>query len=413
MTGPGVVLIGQEEIDEVLEVLQSRYLARYGPDDDPAFGAKVHRLEEEVARLIGVGHAVAVNSGTSALWVALAGLGIGAGDEVIVPGFTYVATISSVVYAGALPVLAEIDETFNLDPADVAAKITPRTKAIVAVHMLGNPARLEELGAIAHRHQLALIEDAAQAFGASYFGRPLGGLGVAGVLSFNVFKTVTCGDGGMIVTNDRELYHRCFAMHDQGHMPLRLGIEIGQRPFLGLNFRMTELNAAVLLAQLRKLARIRSHLRANKRLFASLIADLPGLRFRALPDPDGDLATHLVVIFPTETIARKVAADLKSRVLADSGWHIYSNMEHLLHQRTATMKGCPFHCDCHTDRKVEYRAGMLPGTDRLVARAMTIGIGVADANLGSTFGVTMRDGPDVVRQRAAAFREVALRYLRS
>ncbi len=411
MAGPGVDLIGQEEITEVLEVLQGRHLARYGPDDDPTFGAKVRRLEDEVARLTKVGYAVAMNSGTSALLVALAGLGIGAGDEVVVPGFTYVASISAIVYAGALPVLAEIDETFNLDPHDVEAKITPATKAILAVHMLGNPARLAELKALADRRGVALIEDCAQAFGASYVGRPLGGIGVAGALSFNIFKTITCGDGGMLVTDDRDLYYRCFAMHDQGHSPLRLGIEIGKRPFLGLNFRMTELNAAVLLAQLRRLDWIRTHLRANKRLFESLITDQPGLRFRTLPDPDGDLATHLVVIFPAAEIARRVAADLNSRVLADSGWHIYSKMEHLLNKRTASMKGCPFYCDCHPGRKIDYWPGMLPRTDDLVSRAMTIGIGVADPNLGSTSGVTIRDGTDVVRTRAARFRDAARRHL--
>jgi len=411
MAGPGVDLIGQEEIAEVLDVLQGRHLARYGPDDDPTFGAKVRRLEEGVAAMSGVAHAVATNSGTSALFVALAGLGIGAGDEVIVPGFTYVASISAIVYAGALPILAEIDETFNIDPADVEAKITRATRAIIAVHMLGNPARLKELKAIADRHGIALIEDCAQAFGASYYGRAVGSIGATGVLSFNIFKTITCGDGGMLITDDRDLYYRCFAMHDQGHSPLRLGVEIGSRPFLGLNFRMTELNAAVLVAQLRRLDAIRAHLRANKRLFESLIADLPGLRTRVLPDPDGDLATHLVVIFPTADIARRVATDLNSRVLADSGWHIYSKMEHLLNKRTASMKGCPFHCGCHQGRTVEYRAGMLPRTDDLVSRAMTIGIGVADPNLGSTSGVTIRDGDDVVRARAERFRAAARRHL--
>lgn len=411
MAGPGVDLIGQEEIAEVLEVLQSRHLARYGPEDDPTFGAKVRRLEDEVARRSGVAYAVATNSGTSALFVALAGLGIGAGDEVIVPGFTYVASISAIVYAGALPILAEIDETFNLDPQDVEAKITPATRAIVAVHMLGNPARLNELKAVADRHGVALIEDCAQAFGASYRGRPLGGIGAAGALSFNIFKTITCGDGGMLVTADRDLYYRAFAMHDQGHSPLRLGIEIGRRPFLGLNFRMTELNAAVLLAQLRRLDHIRTHLRANKRLFESLIGDLPGLRFRTLPDPDGDLATHLVVIFPTAEIARHVADRLDSRVLADSGWHIYSKMEHLQSKRTASMKGPPFHAEGGRGRTIQYRPGMLPRTDDLVSRAMTIGIGVADPNLGSTSGVTIRDGAEVVRTRAARFRAAAREYL--
>src|SRR5579859_3327704 len=185
MSGPGLNLIGQEEIDEVVEVLRSGFLYRYGPDADPAFKARVRTLEGLVASRLGTRYAVAVNSGTSALSVILAGLGIGAGDEVIVPGFTYIASISSIVYSGALPVLAEVDATFNLDPADVEARITPRTRAIMAVHMLGNPARLDELQAIAERHGVLLIEDCAQAFGASYRGRAVGSYGAVGIFSFN------------------------------------------------------------------------------------------------------------------------------------------------------------------------------------------------------------------------------------
>jgi len=410
VSGPGAELLGQEEIDEVLDVLRGGRLSRYGSVEDPRFKGKVRRVEEEIARRSGVDHAVAVNSGTVALWIALAGVGIGAGDEVIVPGFTFVASISAIVYAGATPVLAEIDESLNLDPTDVASKVTNRTRAIMAVHMLGNPARLAELADIAKRHDLALIEDCAQAFGASYCGRPVGSVGVAAALSFNNFKTITCGDGGMVLTADEELYRRFFALHDQGHSPLRSGVEIGERPFLGLNFRMTELSGAVLLAQLRKLDGILARLRDNKRLFKSLIADLPGLRFRALPDPDGEIATHLTVIFPTASIAARVTGELHSRVLADSGWHIYSQMEHLLNKRTATMKGPPF-AGADGARGPIYRRGMLPRTDDLLSRTMSIGIGVADPNLGSTFGVTVRDGADAVRERAQQFRDSASRYL--
>lgn len=410
MAGPGINLIGQAEIDEVVEVLQSRHLSRYGREDDPTFGAKVRHLELLIARQCGVSHALGVNSGTSALWCALGALGIGPGDEVIVPGFTFVASISAIVYAGALPVLAEIDASLNLDPADVEARITPRTRAIMVVHMLGNPARIAELQAIADRHGLLLIEDCAQAFGASYRGRAVGSFGAVGILSFNEFKTITCGDGGMIVTSDEAVYRRCFALHDQGHSPLRLGVDVGERPFLGLNFRMIELAGAVLLAQVRRLPDILARLRQNKRLFKSLLADLPGLAFRDLPDPEGDLATHLVVLFPDETIARCVARELSSRVLADSGWHIYTQMEHLLMQRTASMRGAPFNTP-GAPVADNYHPGMLPCTDNLVRRAMSIGIGVADPNRGSTFGVTVLDGEDTVHERASVFREVASKYL--
>jgi dTDP-4-amino-4,6-dideoxygalactose transaminase len=402
-------LLGDEELAELTEVIRSGRLSRYGPDD-PSFPAKVRTFEEEVARRAGVAHALAVNAGTSALTLALTGLGIGPGDEVIVPGFTFVASISSIVYARARPVLAEIDETFDLDPADVEARITPRTKAIVAVHMLGNPARIEELRAVADRHGLALIEDAAQAFGATFRGRWVGSFGDAGVYSFNEFKTITCGDGGMLVTDDEALYRRAFAMHDQGHSPLRRGVEVGARPLLGLNFRMTEVEGAVLLAQLRKLERIREHLLANRDIVRSIIGDLPGLRFRHLPDERGDLATHLVVIFPDEVIARAVTEELGSITLAASGWHVYTHMEHFLAQRTVTGRGCPFDCSCTHPEPAEYRAGMLPATDTLLARSMSFAIGVVDPNL-APWGLRMRDGADVARQQAERFRAVAARHL--
>lgn len=405
MPGPGLDLLGAEELAEVSDVLSSGHLSRYGPDDG-SFPAKVRRFEETVAGLSGTRFALALNSGSSGLFLALVGLGIGPGDEVIVPGFTFVASISAVVYARARPVLAEVDETFDLDPADVEARITPRTKAIVAVHMLGNPARLDELRRVASRHGLALIEDCAQAFGASYRGRWVGGHGVAGVYSFNEFKTITCGDGGMLVTDDEDLYRRCFAMHDQGHSPNRKGIEVGNRPFLGLNFRMTELEGAVLLAQVRRLDRIREHLRANRDVVRGIIGDLPGIRFRTLPDPDGDLATHLVVIFPDEASARAVTSALGSITLATSGWHVYTHMEHVLSMRTITGRGCPFDCSCTDDRPAAYRAGMLPATDRLLSRSMSFSIGVLDPNL-APFGLRMRDDEDVARVRAERFRSVA------
>ncbi|HXV43003.1 MAG TPA: DegT/DnrJ/EryC1/StrS family aminotransferase, partial [Anaerolineae bacterium] len=220
MPGPGFELIGEEEIAEVVELLQGGWIYRYGSEDNPNFKAKVWRFEQAAAELSGVNYAVAVNSGSTALWVTLVGLGIGPGDEVIVPGFTFIASISAIIFARAVPVLAEIDRTFNLDPADVERKITPRTKAIMAVHLMGNPARMDELKAIAERHGLVLLEDCAQAFGASYKGRPVGSIGQAGAFSFNYAKVITGGEGGLIVTDDENLYKRCFALHDQGHAPL-------------------------------------------------------------------------------------------------------------------------------------------------------------------------------------------------
>lgn len=408
MPGPGLDMVGEEELAEVREVIRSRHLGRYGPDD-PSFPAKVRQLEEQVAELSGARFALALNSGTSGLLAILAALDIGPGDEVIVPGFTFVASISAIVYAGATPVLAEVDGTFDLDPADVEARITPRTRAIMLVHMLGNPGRIAEIAAIAERHGLALIEDCAQAFGATYRGRWVGTHGVMGMYSFNEFKTITSGDGGMVVTDDEQLYRRAFAMHDQGHSPNRKGLEVGARPFLGLNFRMTELEGAVLVAQVRKLATIREHLSTNAALVRSIIEEVPEIDFRELPDPEGDLATHLVVVFPDAGMAGAVTGELGSITLDRSGWHVYSHMEHLLDRRTATGRGYPFGVPGRP--APEYRVGMLPRTDELLGRSMSFSIGVQDPNL-APYGLRMQDDATVATERAMRFREVALKHLR-
>lgn len=411
MPGPGIELVGAEEMAEVLEVMQSGFLSRYGPSDNPAFLAKTHRLEVEMADYLGTKHALTLSGGGSAaLLIAMLALGIGAGDEVIVPGFTYVASISSIVYTGATPVLAEIDDTFTLDPSDVEARITPRTRAIIVVHMVGGIGQLDELVAIAERHGIALIEDCAQAFGGTYQGQRVGGIGTVGTFSFNEYKTITCGDGGMIATNDTELYERAFAMHDQGHAPYRLEAKYAPRPFLGLNFRTTELSSAVLLAQLPKSDRIVAHLRANKAIVKEALADIPGLAFRRLVDREGDIATHLVVTFPTAEVARGVAEELGSCQLSESGWHTYSHMNHLLDQRTASNKGCPFHCG-HTDHaRPGYQAGMLPQTDDLLERSLSIGIGVRDSNL-APYGLRMRNTAEDAAELATHAHDVIARHL--
>ena len=411
MPGPGVELIGEEETAQVLEVLSSGFLSRYGPADDPRFAAKVHQVEQQVAQLAGVRYGLGLSGGGSAaLLVALLGLGVGAGDEVIVPGFTFVASISAIVFAGATPVLAEVDQSFDLDPADVEARITPRTAAIIVVHMLGGPARMDELNAIADRHGIPIIEDSAQAFGATYCGRGVGGIGKVGTYSFNEYKTITCGDGGMVVTDDAGLYERMFAIHDQGHAPDRLESKYAPRPFLGMNFRMTELSGAVLLAQVAKLPRIVSHLRANQAIVRDMLEEVPDIGFRQLPDPAGDLATHLVIVLPSSDVARNVAAEIGSIPLSESGWHVYSKMNHLLERRTPTGKGCPFDCD-HTDHaRGEYRAGMLPQTDALLARSISIGIGVRDANL-APYGLRIHDGEDEARTVGRTVRDAVIRNL--
>lgn len=404
MPGPGNDLIDEAEIEAVTRVLRSGYLGRYGPDDDPAFGAEVLTLEQSVAQLVGVQHALGVNSGTSALWILMSALGIGPGDEVIVPGFTFVASMSSIIYAGAKPVLAEIDETFNLDPRDVEARITDKTKAILAVHMLGAPCDLDALTEVANRHGIMLIEDACQGFGGTYHGRKLGSVGVGGGFSFNIYKTITCGDGGMLVTEADDVYERCFALHDQGHLPLRRGVEVGQRPFLGLNLRMIELSAAVLNVQLGRLDWILATMRANKAALRAVIETTPGVCLRRLADPAGDVATHLVVTLPNASTARAVASDLGTKTLSDSGWHVYSNMEHLRSRRIVSG---------FARSVADYVAepGSLPATDALLARSITIGIGVVDAGIGSAFGLNIRSGSADIDQVADRFTAAVARHV--
>jgi dTDP-4-amino-4,6-dideoxygalactose transaminase len=413
MAGPGSYIIGEEEKKALLEVVEAGYLFRYGDRKDPQFLAKVWQLEREVGAYFDIPHTVACNSGTTALWIALSALGVGPGDEVIVPGYTFIASITSIIFARAVPVLAEIDETLTLDPEDVRRKITPRTKAIMLVHMLGNPGHIDEIREIARQNNIFLIEDCAQAFAATYKGKYVGSFGDMGTFSFNFYKTITAGDGGLVATADKNLYERAFAIHDQGHLPLRQGVEQGERTVMGLDFRMTELAAAVLLAQLKKVEGIRSELKRRKNRFKEGIQDLEGLEYRTLLDPEGELGTLLTVFLPDEKVARKVGDALGGGVVADSGWHVYNNMEHVLARKTVDSLNCPFSCPYYRDKggSMEYSKGMLPKTDALLNRAINISIGVADVGLGSGFGVTILSDDNEVDKKIEQFRKTVKKYL--
>lgn len=413
MPGPGAYLIGDEEKKALMEVIETGYLFRYGDKSDPKFLAKVWQLEQEVSKYLGIPYTVAVNSGTMALWIALGAVGIGPGDEVIVPGYTFIASITSIIYARAVPVLTEIDRSLTLDPEDVKKKITPRTKAIMLVHMLGNPGRVDEINEIARSNGISLIEDCAQAFGVKYKGKYVGHFGDFGTYSFNVFKTITAGDGGMVATNSRKLYERAFAIHDQGHLPLRQGVERGSRTVIGLDCRMTELSAAVLLAQLKKADMMKKLLKEKKKRFKEGIKDIKGLSFRDLPDPEGELGTLLTVFLPDEKTARKVGDALGCGVVADSGWHVYNNMEHVLGQMVVDSTGCPFTCPYYREKggSMEYSRGMLPRTDALISRAINISIGVFDAGLGSGFGINITSDDKEIDEKIARFRKAVDKYL--
>jgi dTDP-4-amino-4,6-dideoxygalactose transaminase len=391
MAGPGSQWIGEEEKREVLDVLDSGYLFRYGSLDDPAFKHKVYSFEQAFAAQCGVRHAVATSSGTGALICALKAVGVEPGDEVIVPAYTFIASFSAVLSAGGVPALTENDDSLNIDPADIERRITARTKAVMPVHMLGNPCALDEIASICRRHGLRLVEDVCQANGASYHGRKLGSIGEIGAFSLNIFKTVTAGDGGAVVTDDDTLYHIAFGYHDQGHLPLRAGVEVGERSILGTNFRMNELTGAVALAQLRKLERVLAVLREKKRLFKGLISGLPGMKFRKLNDPAGECATLLTVIFDSADEAARVSRALGTKTVDHSGWHVYANMEHF--NRYLKDQGLPF------------GRGAYPRTDDILSRSVNLSVGVVDAGLGSAFGINIDSSEDVIRAAAQRFRE--------
>lgn len=404
MPGPGMELIGEEEKKEIMEVLESGYLYRYGNKNDPKFKAKTWNLEKEFAEITGAKYGLAVNSGTTALLTALWSLGIGPGDEVIVPGYTFVASITSIIFARAIPVLAEVDETLTLDPKDVEKKITPRTKAIMLVHMLGNPGYLTELRKIADEHKIFLIEDCAQAMGSLYKGKSVGLFGEIGTFSLNVYKTITAGDGGLIITNSEDYFKRAFAIHDQGHLPLRQGVEQGQRTILGLNFRMNELTAAVATAQLRKLPAIRVTLQRKKRMLKAYIENIEGIELRKVLDPQGDVSNLLTFFLPTAEQAQKLADILGCTTISKSGWHVYSNMEHVLNQLTVTEEKCPFTCPYYKG-EISYSKGMLPKTDDLVSRGINISVGVSDPGLGSAFGITINSNEEEIQEKGEFLRK--------
>src|SRR5450756_1244984 len=282
-----------KEQRQLEEVLESRNPFRFS---NPLDKSKVALFENEYAARMQTKYALAVTSGTAALHVAMAALEVGPGDEVILPAWTWYSCYSTVIQAGALPVFAEIDESFNIDPADIEHRITPQTKVIMAVHLQGNPAAMDPIVAIARKHGIKVLEDCSQSVGAGYKRRPLGSIGDIGIYSLQQSKTITAGEGGALVTNDPYLYERAVRFHDvtvRGDFPAKLHY------MPGLNYRMNEFTGGVLLAQLRKLDTIIADVRRNAGRVYDGIRDLPGVRLRRLPDPEGELGTGVFLGFPT------------------------------------------------------------------------------------------------------------------
>ncbi len=385
--GPGAFVFGEEERKEVMDVLSTGYLSRYGDETNTDFHKKCIQFEKEFAEKMGFDNCIILSSGTAALITGMATLGIGPGDEVIVPGYTFVASISAIIAARAIPVLAECDESLTIDPDDIERKITKRTKAIMPVHMLGNPCDMDSIMAIAEKYGLLVIEDCCQGCGASYKGKMVGSYGDIAAYSLNFFKTITSGDGGVLAVNDEDLYYKAYGYHDQGHMPLRQGKEVGYRMVLGINFKATELTGAVALAQLRKIDDIISILRRNKHKLKSILADSGMFKFKKINDK-GEIATILTLMFDDKNRANAFSEKINSKTLIHSGWHVYNNMEQLLNKSVATDFGCPFDCPKY-NKKAEYKAHMLPKTDDFLSRAVNISIGVVDPGIGASFGLNV------------------------
>ena len=332
---PGFELIGEEERREVLQVLDSGVLMRYGFDAARKGQWKSRELEQALTKRLNTRYTHVCSSGTAALSTALAACGIGAGDEVILPPFTFVADLETVLLAGAVPVFAEIDQTLCLDPRSVATAITSKTKAVLVVHMCGAMARIDALVDLCRTHKLILIEDAAQAAGATFCGKSLGTFGKIGCFSFDYVKTVTCGEGGAIVTDDEQIYTLAQAFTDHGHDHLGTDRGVDNHPHIGTNFRLSELNAAVGIAQLGKLDHILKVQRTHKALLKEGLAGLKQVQFRELPDPAGDSATFLSFFLPTENDARQAAQALGMAGVDgcfywyDNNWHYHRKWDHI------------------------------------------------------------------------------------
>jgi 8-amino-3,8-dideoxy-alpha-D-manno-octulosonate transaminase len=381
---PGGNLIDQEEEQQVLEVLRSKRLFRYyGPVEGPS---KVEQLEQEFRAYMGTQRALAVTSGTAALICGLRGLGVGAGDEVIVPAYTWIASASACLAVGAVPVVAEVDESLTLDAADVEKKISPYTRAIMPVHMRGTPCQMDAIMDVARRHGLKVIEDAAQADGASYKGQHTGAIGDVGCFSLQFNKILTSGEGGMLVTNDEEVWKRAVMYHDLiGGMRNNFTWE---ETLWGMNFRMPELLGAVMLVQLRRLEGLLTAMRERKRMLIAgvkEVAQRKEVRFQHVHDPDGDASVACILLMPDARAAERAAKALDAENIGASvlyhpdriDYHIYAHWVPIMAKRTWGERDNPWRW---AQRKIEYTPDMCPRSLELLGRALHLDVNPLESN---------------------------------
>jgi 8-amino-3,8-dideoxy-alpha-D-manno-octulosonate transaminase len=370
---PGSEFYGAEERKEIMEVLETGIFFRYNHDEPRKGIWKAKQLEQELAHITGAVHAHVVSSGSTAVATAMAACGVGAGDEVIVAPFTYIATVEGILLLGGIPVFAEIDETLCLSPEGIRQAITPRTKAVALVHMCGSMAQIDEIVAICQQHNLVLIEDSAQALGTTFQGRHVGTFGQAGCFSFDFFKIITAGEGGVIITQDKAIYDAAAQYSDHGHDHIGNNRGMEQHPIIGFNYRISELHAAIALGQIRKVPRMLEVQRALKSLLTQALRPIPQVTLRKFPDPDGDAATFLDFFLPTEEDARSIAQKLSASGVAVNYWydnmyHYLRNWDHVQHLKS------PNKLHIHTLGHPGYANYNLPKSDNLVGRLISIGI---------------------------------------
>ena len=326
---PGFELFSDLERKEVNDVLDNGVLMRYGFDGMRNGHWKAKELESELGKTFQSNHVQLVSSGTAAVSVALASAGVGAGDEVIMPTFTFVASFEAIMLLGAIPILVDIDDTLTLDPRAVEAAITPKTKAVMVVQMCGSMGNMDALQDICNTHKLLFIEDACQAIGGTYNGKPLGSIADLGCFSFDFVKTITCGEGGAIVTNNKDYYINADHYSDHGHDHVGNDRGAETHPFMGYNFRISELHAAVGLAQVRRLPEFIAIQKRNYTILRNALARVPGVTFRTVPNGGEESYAFLNFFLPDSEIAENIATVFKESGV-DACWNYYHNNWHYI-----------------------------------------------------------------------------------
>lgn len=317
---PGFEFFDQDEIKHINDVMNSGILMRYNFDEMRNNHWKAKELEQAIADKFKIDHVHLTSSGTTALITAIKALGIGAGDEIIMPTFTFVASFEAILFTGAIPVFADIDDTLTLCPQSVEKAISPRTKAVMPIHMCGSMSDMDALMKIAKKHNLYIIEDACQATGATYNNQFLGTIGDIGCLSFDFVKTVTCGEGGAIMTRDLDTYNYCHQFSDHGHDHIGNDRGAENHPIIGLNFRISELHAAIGLAQWNKLDEFLQHQRNLKTRMKAELENFNEIQFRRIPDEKGDNASFLSLLLKDDKTAESLANKLKEEKIPCAYW---------------------------------------------------------------------------------------------